>query len=232
MKQFLRMENASYNNKMTSISSVVEEIVLSDYRILNALKMGFANNRSLARLIQKDVSAKVGYNASIEAIAVSLQRMSGRLRTREESSDTDIFYKSRLQMRDNIRLLYLKAGASFNEPKPESVVDASRRFYVKISGIGATTILADEDGVAQMSVKKEDVISSKTDLSAIIITSPKEIVDTPGVIAHLMAALGAIKINVVEVTSSYDTTFLIVDKKDSLPAVEVVRSLIKRGRQK
>ena len=217
---------------MASISSIVEEIILSDYRILNPLKMGFANNRSLARLIQKDVSARVGYNASLEAIAVSIQRIGQKLRDKEEGQYFDIFSRSQLQLRDNIQLYYLKPNSAFSEPKYDNVIDANRRFYIKIQGIGSTTILVDEEGVEDMSIRAEDVLSSKKDLSAIIITSPKDIVDTPGVIAHLMAALGGSKINVVEVTSSYDTTFLIVNRKDSLPAIEVVRSLIKRSRQK
>lgn len=217
---------------MTSISSIVEEIVRSDYRILNALKMGFANNRSLARLIQKDVSARVGYNAALEAIAVSIQRIGEKLRAQDQQQYFDIFSHSQLRLRDNIQLFYLKAGASFEEPNYNNYLDANRGFYVKIQGIGTITILADEESAEQMDIKKEDVLSQKTDLSAIIITSPKDIVETPGVIAHLMAALGGSKINVVEVTSSYDTTFLIVDRKDSLPAIEVVRSLISRSRQK
>ncbi|MCX6694727.1 MAG: ACT domain-containing protein [Candidatus Altiarchaeota archaeon] len=194
--------------------------------------MGFANNRSLARLIQKDVNAKIGHNASLEAIAVSIQRISQKMKENVEQPHNDIFSRSQLQLRDNIHLLYLKPGAVLNEPKPDTVIDASRRFYVKIRGIGSTTVLIDEDEVEQMNIRKEDVISRKTDLSAIIITSPKDIVDTPGVIAHLMAALGGSKINVVEVTSSYDTTFLIVERKESLRAVEVVRSLINRSRRK
>jgi len=217
---------------MASISSLVEEIILSDYRILNAVKMGFANNRSLARLIQKDVSDRVGYNAALEAIAVSIQRTGGKLRGAEEQPHMDIFSKSQLSLRDNIQLLYLSAGSIFREPKYDTLIDANRGFYVKIQGIGSMTILADDEGLEQMKIRKEDVLSRKIDLSAIVITSPKEIVDTPGVIAHLMAALGASKINVVEVTSSYDTTFLIVDRKDSLPAIETVRALIRRSRQK
>ena len=206
----------------------MEEIVLSDYRMLNAVKLGFSNNRSLARLIRRDVNERIGHNASLEAIAVAIQRIGMRARECESGQYADILSDSHLRLRDGIRLYYLKAGAKFNEPTYESIIDANRGFYVKIQGIGSVTILVDDESARKMRMRQEDVLSKKGALSAIIITSPKNIVETPGVIAHLMAALGGSRINVVEVTSSYDTTFIIVEEKDSLKAVEAVRRIISR----
>jgi aspartokinase len=65
----------------------------------------------------------------------------------------------------------------------------------------------------------------------VIVKSPKEIADTPGVIAHLANILAVEKINVVEMMSSYTETWFIVDEKDALKTVEAMRQEIKRARK-
>jgi hypothetical protein len=216
---------------MKSISEAVEEAVKSDLRIYDAIRMGIVNNHSLARHIQSEVSKRAGHNAGVSTIAVSIQRLSSKIKSKTiDDSSINIFSKSRLHMRDDIAILYLKGEAAFNEPSYGSLAEATRGFYVKIQGIGTTTILVGEEDLKKMNINPDDVYHKIKDLSAIIITSPKEIVHTPGIIAQLMTALGGSKINVVEVTSSYDNTFLIVKKKDSLKAVEAIRQMIERSK--
>ncbi|MFH1404178.1 MAG: ACT domain-containing protein [Candidatus Altiarchaeota archaeon] len=217
---------------MKQISEVVGEVLKSDLRIMNALQMGIVNHHSLARRIQPEVVRRLGHQAGTSTIAVSIQRIAARIMSNEvDESLRDLFSKSRLQLRDDIALLYLKGDSEFKEPKYTSVIDANRGFYVKIQGIGTTTILVADEDLGDMGIRGDDIYSKIKDLSAIIITSPKEIVHTPGVIAQLMTALGGSRINLVEVTSSYDNTFLIVDKKDSLKAIEVIRQLIERTKR-
>ena len=198
----------------------------SDPRIRDAMRLGIVNNRRLAQHIQRDVSRAVGYNAGVGTIAVTLHRLGAEMKAGDERKYTSILGRSRLQLRDGISILYMKGDPEFTEPKPES-----RGFYVRIMGIGTTTVFTDDDGLETIGYKREYLLKKISDLSAIIITSPREIVETPGVIAQLMMSLGGGGINVIEVTSSYDNTFLIVDRKDSLKAVEVVRSLIAKSRR-
>ncbi|MFH1055478.1 MAG: hypothetical protein V1744_05230 [Candidatus Altiarchaeota archaeon] len=210
-----------------SIADAVEEAVKSDLRIHDAIRMGITNNRRLAREIQKEVSSLSGRNTSIGTIAVALQRLGGRIKREADARYSGIFGRSRLQLRDDISIVYIRGLV---EPLQTEGKKTSN-FYVNIQGIGTTTILVDDELLDEIRYKKENLIKRISNLSAIIITSPKEIVETPGVIAHLMMALGGSRINVVEVTSSYDNTFLIVEKKDSLKAVDIVRSLINKSRK-
>lgn len=210
---------------MATIAEAVKETVESDMRIYDALRLGIVNNRRLAKHIQHDVSRLVGQNATVNTIAVALQRLGAKIKLLPDKKYSEIFSQSHLQLRDDISILYIKGN-----PEPDGEEAKSGGFLVKIQGIGSTTVFADDDTLAKMDYKKADILKKISSLSAIIITSPHKIVETPGVIAHLMMALGGSGINVVEVTSSYDNTFLIVEKKDSLKAVEIIRSLIKRSR--
>ncbi len=210
---------------MVSVVDAVEEVVKSDTRIHDAVRMGIANNRRLAQHIQADVGRITCNKPAVGTIAVTLQRLGSRIKA-GDTKYSDIFGRSQLQLRDDISILYMKGSPDITEPGKDEDC-----FYVKIQGIGTTTALTDDRGLGKIEYKSGDMLKKISGLSAIIITSPDEIVDTPGVVAHLMMALGGRGINVVEVTSSYDKTFLIVDKKDSLNAVGIVRSLINRSRK-
>lgn len=203
----------------------VEAVLKSDLRLYDTLKIGIVNYKALARHIRKQVETLAGEKTTENAIAMALQRTGKKIRTGVKKLEgyVDIFASSRLQMRDNILILYLK--------KPPEIQKIEKGFMVVIKGIESTTIFMDDEKAGKLKIPKEDIVEQRKDLSAIILTSPKEIVDTPGVIAHLMNALGVNNINVVEVTSSFNTTYLLVDKKDSLEAVKIVRSLIERSKK-
>ncbi|MFQ6105463.1 MAG: ACT domain-containing protein, partial [Candidatus Hydrothermarchaeaceae archaeon] len=63
-----------------------------------------------------------------------------------------------------------------------------------------------------------------------ITISPEEIAETPGVIAYLAGMLALEGINVVEMMSSYTETSFIVEEKDALKTIKVIRDEIKRAR--
>ncbi|MFH0862401.1 MAG: hypothetical protein V1875_05150 [Candidatus Altiarchaeota archaeon] len=210
---------------MKPISKAVDEVIHSDLRILDAMRMGIVNNRRLAQRIQPEVSKAAGQKAGISTIAVTLQRIGLRVKADTEARYSSILGRSRLQLMDDITILYMRG-------KPQIMTQPARQpaFYVKVQGIDTSTVFVDDASIELLDYKKGELLKTISDLSAIIITSPAEIVQTPGVIAQLMMALGGASINVVEVSSSYESTFLIVSKKDSLGAIEIVRSLIRRSR--
>jgi len=209
---------------MTTVAKAVEEVVKSDLRLQDAMRLGIVNNRRLANRIQKEVNGIVSHNTSLASIAVALQRLGTRVRVAEDAKYSQIFGRSRLQLRDDITILYLTG-------MPQLRATEGAGFCIRMQGMGTTTVLVDDDAVDRLGYKKEEVLKRLENLSVVMITSPSQIVETPGVIAQLMMALGGSGINVVEVMSSFDNTFLIVEKRDSLKAVEVVRSLIRRSRK-
>jgi len=211
---------------MVSFAKAVEEVVKSDLRYYDSMRMGIVNYRRLAATIQKDVSRLAGEKPSLGTLSVTLQRLGARMKSETDKKYASIFGSSRLKLMDDITILYIRGTPQITRPE----IDAGG-FYVKVQGIGSTTVLADDHALEKLEYKKGELLKRISNLSAIVITSPGEIVNTPGVIAQLMMALGGAGINVVEVTSSYDNTFLIIEKKDSMKAVEIIRSLISRARK-
>jgi len=211
---------------MTSIPEAVADIITGDLRLYDALQMGIVNQKSLARKIKKEVEFATGMPATTVAIAMAIQRLAKKITTEKKlpRSYVEIFAKSRLQLRDDIHVLYLK--------KPPELAKLPHGFTVVVRGVESTTLLIDEDKLPELKIPKDTVFGEKGDLTVITLAAPKEITETPGVIAHILNALSTSKINVVEVTSSYNNTYLLVDKKDSIATVQAIRGLIERSKNK
>ncbi|HHQ44582.1 MAG TPA: ACT domain-containing protein [Candidatus Altiarchaeales archaeon] len=209
-----------FSGKMTSVMQAVREIIENDHRISQAIRLKIVNKRRLAKLIQPQVEKKAG-KASIDSIAMSINRIEQKQKPKD-TSHLKILAESQVQLRDNITIYYLKAEYPVPEPVYDSPVEANRSFHVKIKGTAATTLMVDSETRKKIRMPK-NILDKKENLSAITVISPKKIIETPGVVAELIGALSNRNINIVEATSSYDNTFIIVDQKDSLKALEAIR---------
>ncbi|VVB54499.1 ACT domain protein [uncultured archaeon] len=206
---------------MKKITDAVTNIIQTDPRILDALNMGIINYKALARLIKPEVEELAAKPASIEAIAIAAQRLTTKITTNKSTqpSYSHILAKTQIQLRDDVHVFYLK------ELPQLPTID--RGFLVAIKGIDSATILVDDNHFHKLRIPEHEVVSDKRKLSAIILQSPPEISETPGVIAHLLRALAGAQVNVVEIISSYDTTYFLVEQTDSLRALEALRFIIR-----
>jgi aspartokinase len=60
----------------------------------------------------------------------------------------------------------------------------------------------------------------------IVMHSPEELEATPGVVAFLTALLAEQNVNIIEFISCWTETIIVVEKKDSLKAYEVLSNLV------
>ncbi|MBD3261528.1 MAG: ACT domain-containing protein [Candidatus Altiarchaeales archaeon] len=209
---------------MKSSRLVIENIIESDWRINQAYRLGLLNNRRLAQYIKPEVEAELGRKTSNAAVNQALYRLTREKPRIEENKD--VLGESSLKLQDNISLYYL--NEDFKQVFFESETGA-RNLSIQVKGMGLNTLILDRESRQKTRIPNQKVIKKLEDLSALILTSPKEIVEIPGVIAKLMTVLGANKINVVEVFSSYDTTVILVEQKQSMKALETIRKLIRNS---
>ncbi|MGC9012748.1 ACT domain-containing protein, partial [Thermogladius sp.] len=62
--------------------------------------------------------------------------------------------------------------------------------------------------------------------------SPVENVYTPGLIAYVTSLLAQAGINIVQITSSYSETMMVVSPEDTVKASNVLNDAISRARKK
>ena len=64
------------------------------------------------------------------------------------------------------------------------------------------------------------------DCTMIVVHSPEELENTPGVVAFLATLLAEQNVNIIEFISCWTETILVVEKKDSLKAYEVLSNMV------
>ncbi len=64
------------------------------------------------------------------------------------------------------------------------------------------------------------------DCTMIVVHSPEELEATPGVVAFLATLLAEQNVNIIEFISCWTETIMVVEKKDSLKAYEILSNMV------
>jgi hypothetical protein len=203
--------------------------ILAKYPCLDEyMSKGIVNYRALARDIKEDLKRELGREVNIQSVVSAVRRHPVSKSSRGREGVLNILSRSEVSLRYDVGVItVLLSTAASNDDLRE--LDEG---LIMIRGIDTLTIVVEENLLGTFKEKfKDAVINSNKNLASVIVKSPKEITDTPGVIAHLANTLALEKINVVEMMSSYTETWFIVNEKDALKTVEAMRHEIKRARR-
>ena len=211
-----------------NISEAVRKALARYPYIEEYIGRGIVNHRALARDIKEDLKRELGREVNIQSVVSAVRRHPVSKSGREREGVLKILSGSEVSLRYDVGTLTIRTGAASSESGLEKLDDS----LIMIRGIETLTIVMEEKLVDASKAKfTSAVINSNKNLASVIVKSPKEIADTPGVIAHLANTLALEKINVVEMMSSYTETWFIVSEKDALKTVESMRQEIKRARK-
>jgi len=210
---------------MESTSKLTEQYIEQRRTIKDCLRDGLINYSSLARQIAKDL--KLEKKASMEAILIAARRYAMKLKkqvNREKQimkliEDGEIEIKNRIIVAVLDRYTY-KAKLREMQKKVESVADV----FHTVEGSKTTTIVTHEKYLADIkSIFKSNVLKVNKDLVEIVIKSPPEIESVPGVVSHIAYLFAEHDVNIVELTSCWTDTMIVISKKDLQKAMEFLR---------
>jgi aspartokinase len=174
-----------------------------DYML--SMKVGIINVSKLAQLILRE-------NEGLNPISVraALNRFKGRLN--EETGKTkadDLLKKSRISLQDRICVVTSRTPQNMKYISATHLHDSTVYIVDEIeSKIPSTTVNTMVD----------------RDVSMIHIFSSKEIEKTPGFVMRITHKLYARGINILQLISCSNETILILNKKDSTVAYEILTS--------
>ena len=94
---------------------------------------------------------------------------------------------------------------------------------VKVNLKGSIVYLLDKTELPRIT---KDVLKKNENCTTIIIKSPEEIENTPGVVAFLTSLLSEQNVNVIEFISCWTETIIVVGRKDSLRAYEILMNVV------
>lgn len=172
------------------------------------IRQGVVNHSALARKISIDA---FGSLEKEDAVKMALIRMGARMEALEsglEERILSVLRKSSMVLRSKVAVVIAKRELEGIRPLSKAA-----------SGRHLTYIIEQRE---LPKVNRKSVWKIEENLNLIVLESPEELEETPGVIAHILDALASEGINVVEFISCYTDTLLVVRQADTQRAFRIL----------
>jgi hypothetical protein len=205
---------------MPSAAELTEKYISMHPSIKDCLKQGIINYSKLSRKIAKELN--IEKKTSIEAILIACRRRSLKLEKHKvlEEKIIRILKKSELEIKNKIVVVITDKRIhieSLIELEKEAMKNSDSLYILE--GTGSFTILASEKYLEKLSrVLKHSIMKISRNLAMITIRSPKEVENTPGVVAYLYSLFGEHGVNILETMSCWKDTIFVVSDND-IPTV-------------
>lgn len=218
-----------------NISNIVREYVSSRPYLLEALSRKIVNYSALARLIVSELNLG---KENIPAVKMALRRFAEKLEEKSFTEDRvrEIIASSSLQLINDIVVCTI-CGVQGSSVLTKEVFLKKTGFLQVTQSSRHMTIMMDKDlynsirSLIEKTLAKIGDVEVLENQTAILITSPREIIKTPGVIAYILSALASQGINITQFISCHTDTILIVDRREALKAYTVLEKLILNARR-
>ncbi len=221
---------------VASTASIVRELVDSDPFLQHCLARRIVNFSEAARRLQPLVEARLGRRVSLESVKMALIRYAERLADQAGSSSRavlKILAESVVELRMGVGLATFELQALRGILEAVAELAPRARFFSLMQTPVSITVIADNETVKKIveRVGKEHVVDMRLDQAAIVLVSPREIVETPGVMAYVSTLMAQHGVNMLQVESCYTETVMIVSRSDAQKAFAVLEAAIEAARE-
>jgi aspartokinase len=175
--------------------------------LLEALEKGIVNLSELSRQIQKEL--KIGNTSAVKA---ALRRFSEELQKRKQKRE------------EKVLQVLKRSGIAVYDRKSVMITstEINTKNGMKVDLLGRFVYLLDRGDMPE----RINALVKHDNCTMIVMHSPEELEATPGVVAFLTTLLAEQNVNMIEFISCWTETIIVVEKKDSLKAYEVLSNLV------
>lgn len=217
---------------MLTTSTIVERIIRNKPFLAENLKSGLINYSALARQIRPEAERSLMKTITEAALIMSLKRLEKKISSKVLSGkflkeNPDMVVRSNLAeiTFSNSDYLIKKFKELFEK------VSIKKRYFLTITyGVFETTIITSQE--LKKKIKEvfinEKITSQFDNLSSITAKFSKEIVELPGVYAHILKTLAWEGINVIEVISTFTEFTIIFDDREFDRAFTILKNLFSK----
>ena len=215
----------------TSIAALVRLYVSRDPCLLECISRGIVNHSELARVLAGEIAVGESYKPSIAAVKMALHRLAKQVSVDRAPKVKRILAESALMVQDSVTVITVpREQMSKALSIAASLADKSRFIQVTQGFRTATIVIASEDAGKLLS-KIGEPLEIIEDQAAIILVSPRDIIETPGFISFLTGYLSRQGINITQIISCYLDTIVVLDSKYASRAYRILHDLIDRLRK-
>ena len=175
--------------------------------LLEALEKGIVNLSELARQIQEELKI-----SNTSAVKAALRRFAEELQKHKQKREEKV-----------LQVLKRSAIAVYDRKAVTiTTKEINTKTSMKVDLLDKYIYLLDRADMP----KRLNALVKHDNCTMIVMHSPEELEATPGVVAFLTTLLAEQNVNIIEFISCWTETIIVVEKKDSLKAYEVLSNLV------
>ncbi|MCD6465673.1 hypothetical protein J7L27_04835 [Candidatus Bathyarchaeota archaeon] len=215
-----------------SLAKTVQYLIDGDASIQDAIERGYANFSAIARLLKPKAERILGRKVTLEGMITSVKR--AKTKYKPSKKQLKVIAESVIIIRTNLAKISLEKTRRNLEKARLISAEFPEAFFQILEGASALTLITDERIFSQVRSKFEDtgILDERGNLAAVIVQSPREIVDTPGCVMRFYNAISRRGINIEETISCYTETIIVLKMEDSVKVYSILADLISDARER
>jgi aspartokinase len=190
-----------------TIANNVRSYLRNKPYLLEALEKGIVNLSELSRQIQAELKTN-----NTSAIKAALRRFAEELQRHKQKREEKVLH---VLKRSGIAVYDRKSVMITNK-------DIDVNNALKVDLLNKHVYLLDRSDLPE----RVSTLVKHEDCTMIVVHSPEELENTPGVVAFLATLLAEQNVNIIEFISCWTETIMVVEKKDSLKAYEILSNMV------
>ncbi len=214
-----------------SLSKTVQFLIENDPTLQDALEKGYGNYSAIARMLKPKVEEMLGREVTIEGLITSVKR--AKVRYKPTTDYLGIIAGSFINLRTDVAKISLEKTRRNLERARRISADFPEEFFQVLEGATTLTLITDQRIFQKVRslFKGEEILDERQNLAAIIVQSPRGIVETPGCIAAFYNPISRGQINIEETISCFTETIIVLRMEDAAKAFSLLTDLITNARR-
>ncbi|HXQ93215.1 MAG TPA: hypothetical protein VN739_09445 [Nitrososphaerales archaeon] len=216
-----------------SISKVVKGVIDNDLSLQDALSRKYGNYTAIARLIKPKVEKDLGHKVNFDSLVTSVKRIKPRFQSSEGGIE-GVLARSVVNVRTDVAKLNLDKSKRALESARNVMASYQEEFLQVSESNAAITMIFDQKLLEEIHKKfnDDDVLDEQSDLAAIIVHSPTEIVRTPGVVLSIYTKIAENHVNIEDTVSCFTDTIIVIRMDEVARTFSSLTDLISECRLK
>jgi hypothetical protein len=216
-----------------SISKTVKTVIDDDLSMQDAIGRRYGNYTAIARIIKPKVERELGHRVNFESLVTSVKRVKPRLQLASAGIES-VLAESVVNVRTDVAKLSVEKSKRTLDAARNLMASYQEEFLQVSESNAAITMIFDQKFLESIHKKfnDDDVLDEQSDLAAIIVHSPAEIVRTPGVVLSLYAKIAENHVNIEDTVSCFTDTIVVIRMEEVARTFSSLTDLISESRMK
>ncbi|GAH01750.1 unnamed protein product [marine sediment metagenome] len=216
---------------VNSISQAIQSIVDNDLSLQDALQRGYGNYSAIARMIKPKVEDILERRVKLESLITSVKRSKVNYRLLQ-GSVVKIIAESTISLRTDVAKISVEKTKRNLGIMRKALADLGEAFLQVLEGASAVTLIFDQRLFNKVyPLFGGEVLDKKQNLAAIIVHSPKEIIETPGCAIAFYRPLARSSVNIEETVSCFMDTIIVLPMEEVGKAFTALTEMIVGARK-